>query len=108
VRYTPEAGEPQRLRETSARVKRVLRELGKPESSIRHVADRLGHDRRYAIDPSKARRELGFEATTPFEEGLAATIRWYRDHADWWRRVKSGDYQDYYRRHYAARLGGAS
>jgi dTDP-glucose 4,6-dehydratase len=89
-------------------VRLVLRELGKPETLIRHVADRLGHDRRYAIDPSKSRREIGFEATTPFENGLATTVRWYRDHSDWWRRVKSGAYQEYYQRHYGARLGGRS
>jgi dTDP-glucose 4,6-dehydratase len=87
-------------------VRLVLRELGRPETLIRHVTDRLGHDRRYAIDPSKARREIGFEATTAFEEGLTATVRWYRDHPDWWQRVRSGEYQEYYRRHYAARLGG--
>jgi dTDP-glucose 4,6-dehydratase len=88
-------------------VRMVLRELGRPESLLRHVADRLGHDRRYAIDPAKSRRELGFEATTPFEQGLPATVRWYREHEDWWRRVKSGAYQDYYRRHYGARMGGS-
>jgi dTDP-glucose 4,6-dehydratase len=85
-------------------VRTVLKELGKPESLIRHVADRLGHDRRYAIDPAKSRRELGFEASTSFGQGLAGTIRWYREHENWWRRVKSGAYKDYYERHYGARL----
>jgi dTDP-glucose 4,6-dehydratase len=89
-------------------VRTILRELGKPETLIRHVADRPGHDRRYAIDASKARRDLAWEPKIGLAEGLAACVRWYRDHADWWRRVKSGEYQDYYRRHYAARLGGAS
>jgi dTDP-glucose 4,6-dehydratase len=88
-------------------VRIILDELGRPESLIRHVADRPGHDRRYAIDPSKARRELGFEAKTALDAGLRSCIRWYRENADWWKRVKSGEYQDYYRRHYAARLGGA-
>jgi dTDP-glucose 4,6-dehydratase len=85
-------------------VRLVLRELGCDESLIRHVDDRLGHDRRYAIDPSKSRREIGFDPSTPFEQGLAGTVRWYRDHGDWWRRVKSGAYQEYYQRHYGARL----
>jgi dTDP-glucose 4,6-dehydratase len=86
-------------------VRVILRALGKPDSLIRHVADRPGHDRRYAIDPSKARRDLGFSASTPLDAGLAACVRWYLEHPRWWKRVRSGEYQDYYRRHYAARLG---
>jgi dTDP-glucose 4,6-dehydratase len=85
-------------------VRAILRELGRPLSLIRHVADRPGHDRRYAIDAGKAARELGFQATIPFEQGLADCTRWYRDHAEWWQRVRSGEYQDYYRRNYGARL----
>jgi dTDP-glucose 4,6-dehydratase len=85
-------------------VRAILREVGRPESLIRHVADRPGHDRRYAIDPGKAAREIGFQATTPFERGLADCVRWYREHAAWWASVRSGDYQRYYERTYGARL----
>jgi dTDP-glucose 4,6-dehydratase len=88
-------------------VRMILEELGRPETLIRHVADRPGHDRRYAIDPSKAQRELGFHARMPLREGLAACVRWYREHSEWCGRVRSGEYQEYYRRNYAARLGGA-
>ncbi len=69
---------------------------------IRHVADRPGHDRRYAIDSSKL-RELGFEPSLSFEEGLARTVDWYLDHPKWCRNVTSGAYQDYYRRMYGGR-----
>ena len=64
--------------------RRVLAELGKPESLIRFVDDRPGHDRRYSLDASKLAR-LGFSPSTPFEEGLSETVRWYRDHEEWWR-----------------------
>ena len=71
----------------------VLRLTGKPESLIRHVTDRLGHDRRYAVDCSKAERELGWRASVEFEEGLAATVDWYRDNARWVERIRSGAYR---------------
>ncbi len=87
-------------------VKSILRAVGRPETLIRHVTDRPGHDRRYAIDASKAHRELGWKPEVGFEHGLAETVRWYLEHRDWWERIKSGTYQDYYRRHYGARLGG--
>ncbi len=86
-------------------VKAILRAVGRPESLIRHVADRLGHDRRYAIDATKSHRELGWKPQVRFEEGLSETVRWYQEHLGWWQRIKSGEYQDYYRRHYGARLG---
>ncbi|MBI4564420.1 MAG: dTDP-glucose 4,6-dehydratase [Planctomycetes bacterium] len=78
----------------------VLRAVGRPESLIQHVADRPGHDRRYALDTRKARAELGWAPDIPFERGLSDTVAWYRDHAEWVRRVKSGDYRTYYERHY--------
>jgi dTDP-glucose 4,6-dehydratase len=84
-------------------VRGILRELGKPESLIRHVTDRPGHDRRYAIDPRRAQEELGWRPETDFDEGLARTIRWYRDHADWWRRVKDGSYREFYEKWYGGR-----
>jgi len=84
-------------------VRQVLRLLGKPESLVRFVKDRPGHDRRYAIDPAKAERELGFSPRRRFEEGLAATVAWYRDHRGWWERVLSGEYRGYYERQYGGR-----
>ena len=84
-------------------VKTLLALLGRPESLIRYVADRKGHDRRYAIDCSKAERELGFRPATSFGEGIKRTIDWYRSHETWWRNIKSGDYRSYYERMYGSR-----
>jgi dTDP-glucose 4,6-dehydratase len=81
----------------------VLDLLGKPRSLVRFVADRPGHDRRYAIDASKARRELGWEPSRRFEEGLASTVRWYVENRGWWERVMSGEYRSYYQRQYGDR-----
>jgi dTDP-glucose 4,6-dehydratase len=77
-------------------VREILRQLGKPESLIKFVKDRPGHDRRYAIDCSKAERELGWTRRWTFERGLADTICWYQSHQSWWRRVKDGSYQKFY------------
>lgn len=85
----------------------ILRELGKPLTLIRYVTDRLGHDRRYAIDSSKMQRELGWRAACAFEDGLRRTVGWYRDNTSWWQRVKSGDYRGYYEHMYGARLRAA-
>jgi len=82
-------------------VKRVLEELGKPESLITFVKDRPGHDRRYAIDASKIRDELGWEPRFTFEAALPLTIRWYQSQDEWLQRVRSGAYRDYYDRQYA-------
>ncbi len=76
-------------------VKTILRALGRPETLIEYVADRPGHDRRYAIDPAKIERDLGWRPETPFEEGIERTIRWYLDHEDWWRHILSGAYLVY-------------
>ncbi len=84
-------------------VKLILKELGKPEDLIEYVADRKGHDRRYAIDPSKIRNELGWEPVTGFEEGLKKTIQWYSEHRDWWENIISGEYQAYYEKMYGKR-----
>ena len=84
-------------------VRRVLGLLGKPESLIRFVRDRPGHDRRYAIDATRARRELAWEPRHRFEDGLAATVDWYRQNRTWWERVLSGEYRTYYERQYGAR-----
>ena len=75
-------------------VKTILRELGEPESLITFVADRPGHDRRYAIDPEKIRRELGWQPATSFQDGIRATVQWYRDHQDWWQEILSGRYAE--------------
>ena len=81
-------------------VKLVLQKLGKSESLIAFVKDRLGHDRRYAIDASKIQRELGWEPAHQFESGIAATIDWYLKNESWWRHVMTGEYQEYYKRQY--------
>jgi dTDP-glucose 4,6-dehydratase len=85
-------------------VRRILEVLGKPESLIRFVTDRPGHDRRYALDSSKLRDELGWRPRHDFEGGLAATISWYLDNERWWRRVTSGEYASYYDTQYRARM----
>ncbi|PTL76170.1 dTDP-glucose 4,6-dehydratase [Vitiosangium sp. GDMCC 1.1324] len=85
-------------------VKAILSLVGKPESLIRFVKDRPGHDRRYAIDPSKSKAELGWTPAHTFEQGLAETVRWYVDNPDWWKRVMSGAYRDYFDTQYRGRL----
>lgn len=70
-------------------VKLICRELGRPESLITYVEDRKGHDLRYAIDPSKLRRELGWEPETAFAQGIERTIQWYVEHRNWWEAEKS-------------------
>lgn len=84
-------------------VELILDTLGKPRSLIQFVKDRPGHDRRYAIDAGKIRRELGWSPSRTFESGIQETIRWYLDQREWWQRVKAGDYRGYYERMYANR-----
>jgi dTDP-glucose 4,6-dehydratase len=81
----------------------LLDHLGKPWSLVRSVPDRPGHDRRYALDGSKL-AALGWENRTPFADGLAATIEWFRANEPWWRAAKSGDWDAYYERQYGSRL----
>ena len=88
--------------------KRLLAALGKPESLIRYVTDRPGHDQRYAIDCSKARRELGWKPEATFDEGLRETIDWYLSNQGWTDRIRSGEYRKYYDEQYAARLTPSS
>ncbi len=82
----------------------LLAALGKPDSLIRYVTDRPGHDLRYAIDCTKAERELGWTPEVSFEEGLSETIAWYRSHGEWVARVQSGEYRRYYETQYQDRL----
>ena len=82
----------------------ILRILGKPESLMQYVADRPGHDRRYAIDFSKIEREIGWKPRYNLDEGLRRTVRWYTEQENWWRRIKSGAYRDFYEKHYGGRL----
>jgi dTDP-glucose 4,6-dehydratase len=84
-------------------VKMILEHLGKPESLISFVQDRPGHDRRYAMDPEKIRRELGWRPQRAFEAGIAETIQWYRGNERWWKRIVSGEYKEYYRKMYEGR-----
>ncbi len=84
-------------------VKTILRELNKPESLISFVSDRPGHDLRYAIDPSKIHRELGWLPETAFDEGIKRTIEWYLDNKPWWEHIINGEYKDYYDRMYGDR-----
>ena len=74
-------------------VRTILRALGRSEEQISYVADRKGHDRRYAIDPAKMERELGWKPTTTFADGIQSTITWYREHETWWKDILSGTYQ---------------
>jgi len=84
--------------------KTILRILDKPESLMQYVADRPGHDRRYAIDFSKIEKEMGWRPRYGLEEGLRRTVRWYVEQESWWRRIKSGAYGEFYERHYGGRL----
>lgn len=84
-------------------VKLILGELGKEESLIEFVTDRLGHDRRYAIDSTKIQDELSWKPEYTFEVGIRKTIQWYLDNQDWMSQVKSGQYQQYYERMYSGR-----
>lgn len=84
-------------------VKIILKELGKPESLITYVSDRKGHDQRYAIDPSKANKELGWGPTTMFKDGIKLTIDWYLKHQDWMAECTSGEYTKYYEEMYGNR-----
>lgn len=81
-------------------VKIILKELGKPESLIQHVTDRKGHDQRYAIDPAKIHKDLGWLPETKFADGIKKTIKWYLDNQDWWKDIIAGDYQNYYEEMY--------
>jgi dTDP-glucose 4,6-dehydratase len=79
---------------------RILEVLGKPKSLVRHVTDRQGHDRRYWLSARKLREAVGWEPRRRFEEGIEETVRWYLEHEDWWRPIKSGEFLEYYKKQY--------
>jgi dTDP-glucose 4,6-dehydratase len=83
----------------------IVAHLGVDHALLKHVEDRPGHDRRYSLDSSKL-RGLGWSPQTPFEQGLATTIDWYRDNRAWWEPIRTGAFREYYERQYAARLAG--
>ncbi|MFC5700850.1 dTDP-glucose 4,6-dehydratase [Cohnella faecalis] len=86
-------------------VRTILNQLGKPESLISYVRDRPGHDRRYGIDATKIRSELGWTPKHNFESGIKETINWYLGNREWWERVRSGEYRQYDERQYGKGLG---
>ena len=81
----------------------ILRLLGKPGSLVRHVEDRPGHDRRYALDCSRLTRLTGWRPEVPFEDGIRQTVEWYRENEAWWRPIKQGEFRAYYERAYGTR-----
>ena len=81
---------------------RILDALGKPKDLIRHVTDRQGHDRRYWLLAEKMRERLGWELKyTTFEQGVEETVKWYAENEDWWRKIKSGEFREYYKKQYS-------
>jgi dTDP-glucose 4,6-dehydratase len=85
-------------------VETILREMGQSwDEGVQYVRDRPGHDRRYAIDASKMKRELGWEPRHRFDEAIKTTIQWFKDSEPWWRAIKTGEYLKYYDQQYAAR-----
>jgi len=84
----------------------ILALTGQPESLLRHVKDRPGHDRRYALDAAKIRRQLAWAPAVPFRDGLGQTVEWYRAHPAWWQEILSGDYRSYYERQYGTGTEG--
>lgn len=98
--YNVSAGAPQ---PNLTIVKTILKHLGKPETLMQYVKDRPGHDRRYALDSSKIQRELGWQPQVLFEDGIRRTIDWYRSNPSWLEHARSGEYRNYYDRHYTNR-----
>ena len=83
----------------------ILQELKRSKRLIKYIQDRPGHDRRYALDSNKIKKELGFAPALKFEDGLLLTVKWYQDHKKWWQKVKSGEYRLYYEGFYRQKLG---
>ena len=85
-------------------IHRIIEATGADESLIEHITDRPGHDRRYSLSSDKLREETGWQPQVEFEEGLARTVRWYQDNQQWWQPILSGEYREYYERHYGRTL----
>ena len=85
-------------------VKTILKALNKPESLIKYVTDRPGHDMRYAIDPEKIEKKLGWKPKYNFDTGIQQTIQWYLDNEEWWKNILSGEYSKYFEKMYGGRL----
>src|SRR3989338_4057926 len=85
--------------------KKILKLMGRGEEMIEYVADRLGHDLRYAMDYKKAKNELGWAPKVKFKDGLIKTIEWYKNNKAWWQNIKSGEYKQYYKKNYFDRTG---
>jgi len=83
---------------------KILELMGKNKDKIKFVKDRPGHDKRYAINFSKIKKELGWNPKTKFESGLEKMIKWYKQNREWWQRIKSGEYEDYYKKNYGDRI----
>jgi dTDP-glucose 4,6-dehydratase len=83
--------------------RKILALTRRPETLLTHVKDRPGHDRRYALDSRKIRRELGWAPAIAFDEGLRRAVEWYRVHEEWWRAILSGEYRTFYQRQYGER-----
>ena len=81
-------------------VKKILNILGKHENMIEYVKDRPGHDKRYAINAKKIKKELGWQAEVSFEEAMKKTIAWYKSNPSWWKKIKDGSYKEYYKKQY--------
>jgi len=79
---------------------KILKFLGFGEEKIEHIVDRKGHDKRYAIDSSKIREELGWQPEHTFEDAMKKTVEWYKENQEWWKRIKTGEYRDYYKKQY--------
>jgi len=101
-------GSPECEKENVFVTQEILKILGKPSTLVRRVEDRLGHDRRYAVDYAKIQAELGWEPVIGFDEGLRDTVQWYLDNRDWWQAVKSGVYREFYQQYYGTRLDSDS
>ncbi len=101
-------GAPESEKENVFVTNEILKILNKPPTLVKYVEDRLGHDRRYAVDYSKIKRELGWEPKVGFDAGIRATVQWYIDNEEWWQAIKSGVYREFYDRYYGERLAGGS
>ena len=97
-------GNPEAERENREMTQMVLELTKKPATLIRKVEDRKGHDRRYAVDYSKIKRELGWEPQVQLADGLLKTVQWYKENEAWWKRVNSGEYLRFYDEYYGGKL----